>query len=675
MKVIVAEKPSVARDLAKVLGARTRRDGYLEGAGYQITWCFGHMVQLAEPARYNEAWKRWRAETLPMLPEEFKLLGIDSSRAQLKVLKQLLHAKATEVVVNACDAGREGELIFRYVYDLLDCDKPTERLWLASMTDVAIRRGFERLEPGSRYDALADAARCRSEADWLVGLNATRAMTLRCREQGAGQELMSIGRVQTPTLALIVQREQEIEAFEPETFWQVYATFDAGEQERGIEPHYEGLWTGKKKIDRFTTKESAEEVIKQVLGLGRGEVLSTEHKEVKERPPQLFDLTSLQRECNRRFGYSAQQTLDLAQGLYERHKLITYPRTDSNYLTEDMREGLPGVLRALKEEARYESWCQELLGALPLKVTRRVIQDAEVGDHHAIIPTEKCPALDRLSEQERRVYDLITRRFIAAFYPDALFALTRIMTGVGTHRFETRGKVRKEAGWQRVLPPPSKRQQEQQQRSQGSGAKKKPQQSEPILPNVSRGDQVGLLKARVHEGATKAPRRYSESALLGAMERAGQGLKDAQLRRAMKESGLGTPATRASIIETLLKREYVARQGKQLVAQPRGRLLIEALPAEELKSAELTGRWEAKLTQVARGEMAREAFMAQARALTGQLTESLLCGELTLPEGAHRGGAQRARGRGARALPGVPGGGARGGSRLIAATGAGRAAS
>lgn len=620
MKLIIAEKPSVARDLAKVLGAKSRRDGYIEGNGYKVSWCFGHMVQLAEPARYDESWKKWSAATLPMLPEQFKLIGIASSKDQLKNLKTLMYDNAVTSIINACDAGREGELIFRYVYDLLKCKKPVERLWLASMTDSAIKQGFGGLQPGTDYDDLADAARCRSEADWLVGLNATRAMTIRCREKGAGKELMSIGRVQTPTLAIIVNREQEIEAFVPETFWQVYASFDAGDQPEGIEPHYEGIYS-KKQVDRFNKKADAQAVVDAIKGQ-TAKVTRTEHKEVKERHPLLFDLTSLQREANQRYGYSAQQTLDTAQALYERHKLLTYPRTDSNYLTKDMKKGLPNVVRAVSVSP-YDGFCKTLLAQKALKITTRIVNDKEVGDHHAIIPTDRKPNTSQLTDQEGKIYDLVVRRFLAAFYPDAIFATTKITTTVAKHTFLTSGKVRKQAGWQEVMPPPKWRK---------SAKSKSGKKGTPILPNVSKGDAVEVVKQRLHEGTTQPPRRYSESALLGAMERAGNKLEDAEMRRAMKEAGLGTPATRASIIETLLRREYIARKGKMLVPLPKGRLIIEAMPAEELKSASLTGEWEARLTRVAEGEMARTDFMAQVRTLTGSLTDTLLNQALTIPQ-------------------------------------------
>lgn len=626
--LVIAEKPSVARDIARVFNVRTKRDGYFESERLWVTWCLGHMVQLAEPDRYNSDWKRWTRQALPMIPDEFKLEPINSSRDQYQVVKKLLADSRVDVVVNACDAGREGELIFRYVYELAKGKKPIKRAWLASMTDEAIRTAFKGLHDGQRYDALADAARSRSEADWLVGLNATRAMTLQCRAAGAG-ELMSVGRVQTPTLAMLVEREQEIEAFVPEDFWQVYATFDASPQAEGLPTSYEGLWT-KGKQDRVNSAALAEQILEEVEGQD-GELVEVKHKNIKERPPLLFDLTSLQRLANQRYGYSAQSTLDAAQSLYEKYKLLTYPRTDSNYLTEDMRGGLSGVVGSLNVPP-YDEFSQHLLGQGSLKTSKRIINNDEVGDHHAIIPTDKRPDLHQLPERERHIYDLVVRRFLAAFYPDAVFATTVITTKVGEHTFVTRGKLRVEAGWQVVEPPFAERRAQEQAAAKGKKRGKKDQEPEPMLPTVTQGQLLPLVDGRVHQGQTSPPKRYSESALLGAMERAGQGLDDAAMRRAMKESGLGTPATRASVIETLLKRDYIRRDRKNLVPTPLGRGLIESIPFDELKSAQLTGQWEAKLNRMADGKLDRAQFMTEVRQLTSRLTDTILSKALELSD-------------------------------------------
>ena len=623
MRLIITEKPSVARDIARVLGAKSKHQGYIEGKNVRISWCFGHMAQLAEPAAYKAEWKKWRADELPMIPDSFKLVGRSGARDQIKVLKTQLNSTDITEVVNACDAGREGELIFRYVYELCKARKPVKRLWLSSMTDTAIRQAFKTLHPGKQYDPLADAARCRSEADWLVGLNATRALTIRARKFG-GSDVMSVGRVQTPTLAMIVDREIEIEAFTPESFWQVYATFgvDPATQADDVDPFYEGVWTHKKQ-DRTYKKEEAEKILEEIEGQA-AKVVKVQHKDIRQRPPSLFDLTSLQREANKRFGFSAQKVLDIAQSLYEKHKLLTYPRTDSNYLTTDMKKGLPGILDKISVPP-YDTFCQELLGDLPLKVTKRIVDDDEVGDHHAIIPTDRTPDLTKLDAGEKKVYDLVVRRFIGAFYPDAVFATTKIATAVGEqgHMFVTSGRMRKEAGWQAVDPPPKY-----------NPKKSKGKKPDPIMPSVKKGDEVSVDKQRLHEGQTQPPKRYNENLLLGAMERAGSNLDDDVLRRAMKESGLGTPATRAGTIELLLKREYIQRKGKNLVPTDKGRALVLAVPVDDLKSAALTGAWEAKLTRVAEGKLDRKTFMKEVNKLTEKITTALLEQEIDIPEGA-----------------------------------------
>jgi DNA topoisomerase-3 len=611
----------VARDLAKIMKASTRRDGYYEGDKIWVSWCVGHMVQLSEPAAYDEAWKRWSRASLPMLPETFKLSAIGRTRDQLDVLKKLLKRDEITEVVNACDAGREGELIFRYVYDVARAKKPVKRLWLASLTPQAVRAAWGVMKPGTDYDALGDAARCRSEADWLVGLNATRAMTIQGRASGGRNDLMSVGRVQTPTLAMIVEREREIEDFTPETFWQVYAKFDAGEQETPDQDRvYEGCWTAKRGgKDRFDKKEDAEAVVAAIEGK-QGEVTKLVQKDIKERPPLLFDLTSLQRLANKRFAFSAQHTLDLAQALYEKHKLITYPRTDSNHLTQDMVKGLVPALKACSVGG-WAAHAQALVAAPKLRITKRVVNDDEVGDHHAIIPTDKAPNLTKLTKDEQTLYELVCRRFIAAFFPDAVFATTRAETTVDKkHMFVTKGRVRKVAGWQEVEPP-----------ARYARKGKKGKSPDPTLPRIDKNASYPVDATRLHEGQTKPPKRYSEDLLLGAMERAGRGLDDAEMRRAMKESGLGTPATRASIIETLLRREYVRRAGKNIVPTPKGRALVDAIPSDALKSPELTGEWESKLSKVAGGKMSREEFMKGARELTASLIDDILSTKLDLP--------------------------------------------
>ncbi|MEM1348798.1 MAG: DNA topoisomerase, partial [Myxococcota bacterium] len=508
VQLVVTEKPSVARDLARIMGVRGKRDGYLEGDRIWITWCYGHLVTLAEPERQDASWKRWSRDTLPMIPESFELDTIASSREQYGVVRRLLRSSDIDEVINACDAGREGELIFRYVYELAGCRKAVRRLWLASLTDQSVRQAWRAMRPGSDYDALGDAARSRAEADWLVGLNATRAMTIQSRRAGSRSGLMSVGRVQTPTLALLAERERAIEEFVPEPFWQVFATFDASPQDDEIPTTYEGVWTRaedpdaakpskdetpqerrqrykeeRERRERLKTQEEARAIVDAVSG-ETGEVMRVHERDVRERPPLLFDLTALQREANRRFGFSAKRTLDIAQSLYERHKLLTYPRTDSRHLTKDMRPKLEGLLENLSVGS-YQSFCEAVL-AKKLKVTKRMVDDTQVTDHHAIIPTEKTPSSSGLDRDEIRIYDLVARRFIAGFCPDAVFATTRIETTVGEHLFVTRGRSRKQAGWQEVEGMSASR-------SGGEGR----EASGALLPSLARGKQAPVESTRV----------------------------------------------------------------------------------------------------------------------------------------------------------------------------------
>ena len=605
VRLVITEKPSVARDIARVLGARTRHDGYLEGAGVRVAWCLGHLLELQEPHEYEAEWKRWRLADLPMLPDPLRFRPIKRTSKQLSVLKRLLRASDVDLVVNGCDAGREGELIFRLVYDHAfggGRGKAVKRLWISSLTDQAIHRGFASLEPGAAFDRLGDAARCRSEADWLVGLNATRALTLVTRKGGADGVLMSLGRVQTPTLAMIVRREDEIDAFVPEPFWQVLARFQPRRPDLAT---YEGTWR-RGDSDRMKTEAEARAVADAVRARP-GQAAKVERKSVRERPPFLFDLTALQKRANQRFAMSADRTLKAAQALYEQHKAITYPRTDSRFLTADMAPKLPAVVRRL-EQSPWSAAAQAVAAA-NLRPGPRVIHDAEVGDHHAIIPTGRLPDLERLGQDERRVFELVARRLLAALLPDAVFASTRIETRVGDHAFLSIGRVRLEEGWQLAEPPPPP---------------KPGQRPTPDLPAIDRGDAVDVAAVRVLEGKTQPPKRFDEATLLGAMERPDRHLDDesegpapeAEVRRAMKASGLGTPATRASIIETLLRREFIRRERKSLVPTTRGRALVGAVPTPELLSAALTGEWEARLARMAEGGADRASFMADIRAFT-----------------------------------------------------------
>jgi DNA topoisomerase-3 len=617
VQLIVAEKPSVARDIARVLGVRAQGRGSLQGGERVITWCVGHLVELDEPAAYDPRWKSWRLDTLPMIPERFRLRPVGSSKDQLEVVRQLLCERRFTEVVNACDAGREGELIFRYVYELAGARLPIRRLWISSMTDEAIRAGFEALRPGTQYDALADAARCRSEADWLVGLNATRAVTVRLRT-GPESTLYSIGRVQTPTLALVVERERTIRAFVPRDYWELKARL----ARRGGEG-FTATWT-RGRITRFGVRSLAEAVVERDRAHGaasdpQGPVVEkVDQKKTREPPPFLFDLTSLQRTANRRFGLSASRTLEIAQALYETHKVLTYPRTDSRHLSHDLAGELPKIFRGVAQIPDYAPLVAPLIEQPPSPRNRRVFDDAMVQDHHAIIPTGKAARLEALDRDEKRVFDLVVRRFLGAFYPDAEFANTELVVRVGAleegktapqagdretmlevlppppDRYVARGRVRLAPGWQAVAGYGDE-----------AGGKDETEQSLPAVTVGERLDGEFDLLAR----QTKPPPRHTEASLLSAMETAGKAIEDEDLRRAMRDCGLGTPATRAATIETLLKRDFLAREGKTLVPTPVGMGLLDALPVPSLASPELTGSWEARLARIARAEEPRARFM------------------------------------------------------------------
>jgi len=635
MKLVITEKPSVARDLAKVLGATSRRNGWLEGNGLKISWCFGHMVELQDPAHYNQAWKRWAMDSLPMIPERFELKLREGVDEQWGVLCKLMRDREVKEVINACDAGREGELIFRYVYQMAVCSLPARRLWVSSLTDSAITAAWGQMTPASNYDALADAARCRGEADWLVGLNVTRAMTCLARS-GGGDQLLSVGRVQTPTLAMIINRDKEIADFVPTPFWQLKATFTAkviaGDDGREEEGSWKATWfnpssksTSKEKkkgkpeeVDRAERLDTAEDA-NLLIDAARGRIgviSSAQYKQTSEKPPLLYDLTSLQRRANQRYGYSAQRTLQLAQDLYEKHKLISYPRTDARYITPDQVAELPGILKGIAKLPVYAPYCAAIT-ASPIRPGKRVVNAAEVGDHHAILPTGRTPSAHHLSPEEKRVFDLVARRFMAALSEDALFDVANLITDIAPDpaavlpdgvqaplKFRARGRICRREGWRAVDPPGKSKQIE--------------------LPRVNKGDNAVANPIKVTKGQTRPPRAHSDASLLRAMETAGRDLDldldDAKLKRAMRGAGLGTPATRAAIIQTLLNRQYIERKGRDILGTDRGRALVAAIPVEELLSAALTGRWEARLSNIASGSESRAVFMADVgRSLTGMI--------------------------------------------------------
>jgi DNA topoisomerase III len=611
MRLIVAEKPSVGRDIASALGKHRRGKGTLVGEGWTVTWALGHLAELAPPDAYGEQFKKWRLETLPILPERFKVRVNQKTREQFAVVKQLLQDPSVTEVVNACDAGREGELIFAYLYGLSRCKKSVSRLWISSLTPEAIRGGFASLRDGRSMKPLEDAARSRSEADWIVGMNATRAYSVRFGRPG---NVLSVGRVQTPTLRLLVQREKEIEDFKPEKFWSVHARFARDGNS------YDGVWF-RKKLNRLAQKEAAEKIAAKVRG-GTGVVTKAEKKTVTERHPLLYDLTELQRNANARFGFTAERTLRAAQHLYEERKLITYPRTSSRYLSKDMVGGLKKRIEATTALAGLAAFAEKLLGLSKLPVNKRVVDDTKVTDHHAIVPTGKRLSSD-LPPDEAKIYDLVARRFLAVFFPAARFENTTVVTEVRGETFLSKGRVVLEAGWRALYPD-------------GVGGKK--EKEPPVLPEIEVGQEWAVAKVGIKEGETKPPPRYSESALLGAMETAGKFVEDEELRQAMKESGLGTPATRAAIIERLIRVGYVEREKKILVPTPKGRSLISLLKESTLSSPELTARWEERLAKLEKGAERRPDFMSDISGFATKLVEEVrgMQGEKLAPPSRNR---------------------------------------
>jgi DNA topoisomerase-3 len=601
--LVIAEKPSVGRDLAAALpGTFQKSETHLESDDYVITWAVGHLVELAEPDDYDERWKKWRMADLPILPEDFRLKPRDAkSRKQLTAIRKLLERKDVDRVINACDAGREGELIFAYIYEAAGAEKPVQRLWISSMTKQAIREGFERLRPGEQLAPLEAAARSRSEADWLVGMNATRAATIRGRAWVGG--VVSLGRVQTPTLAMIVRREREIQAFVAQPYRLVRARFD---------PRYEGLWFEGDETRIFGDLERADRIVEKVSG-AEGTVELVERKEQSERAPLLYDLTSLQRDANRRFGFSARRTLQAAQSLYEGKKAITYPRTSSRFLSGDLVPQLKPTAATLEPIADYREAARFVLGLAKLPLGR-VVNDAGVDDHHAIIPTDVEHDVSQFTPDERRVFDLIAKRFLAVFHPPARYARTTVVTEVEGERFRTRGKITLEAGWRGVYGVQADAEKPQDEEGEGEGVE---------LPELVQGQRVRCVEAEAEAKETKPPPRYTEATLLSAMETAGKLIDDDELREAMKERGLGTPATRAETIETLIRREYIERLGRDLQATPKGIQVITMLEAHPLTSPELTGDWEKRLTDIEHGNGDRSAFMDEIESFTRATVEQI----------------------------------------------------
>jgi DNA topoisomerase-3 len=593
MKVVITEKPSVARDIASVLKITDKKNGYIEGRGCAITWAFGHLVTLLDPGEYNPELRKWRLDSLPFIPDTFQLKLIENPGVaeQFATIKRL--CQEAEEIVCATDAGREGELIFRYILSLSECEeKPIKRLWLSSLTPEAIQEAFKELKDGHDYDPLYAAAKCRSESDWIVGLNATRFYTVRHGRLSAGDDrvLWSIGRVQTPVLAMIVQRDDEIMKFRPKPFWELATTYRATVFK----------FTG----DRFEQPEQAQELLDKITGQPFT-VTAVSGKQKKEQPPQLFDLTTLQREINKSNGLSAADTLAATQNLYE-SKLVTYPRTDSRYLSADMKPRIPGILEKLKS-MRAEQIAPLDLAKLPF--TNRIVDDKKVTDHHAIIPTGIIPG--SLGPNEQIVYNAITTQFIAAFYPVCIKKITTVDGESAEVKFQAKGTVIVEPGWSVLFPKKKKK-----KKADDDG-----EEDEQTLPTFKKGES-GDHEPSTREGKTKPPQAFSENSLLGAMEAAGKWVDDDTLREALKERGIGTPATRAAIIETLLRRNYIRREKKQIRATDMGRCLIALIQDPLLKSPEMTGEWEEQLKKIERGESQASEFMEGIVGYTRGLIES-----------------------------------------------------
>lgn len=588
MKLCIAEKPSVARDIAKVLGADTPKQGYFEGNGYWVTWTFGHLCTLKEPHDYGPHLKSWNLIFLPIIPDPFgiKLISNPGVEKQFKIIEKLV--ADCEEVINCGDAGQEGEVIQRWVLHKAKCKKPIKRLWISSLTEAAIKEGFNNLKPSKDYQNLYLAGNARAIGDWLLGINATRLFT---RKFGGNKSVLSIGRVQTPTLAMLVQRQKEMDAFNTEDYWELKTKY------RDV--------VFNAAIDRLKTKEKAEKGL-EYLKQHPFEIISFEIKEGKEKNPRLFDLTALQVEANKKFGFSAEHTLKYIQNLYEK-KHTTYPRVDTTYLSESLHPQIPAVLQSMN---LYKEFTAPLL-AQPIPKSKAVFDDSKVTDHHAIIPTEIAPS-SNLSREEKLIYDLVAKRFISVFYPECKISNTLVEGQVGTIPFKTTGRQILEPGWREVYIKDKK-----------EDTEKKEKDEEQTIPEFKVGEK-GPHKPLIHQGKTSPPKPYTEATLLRAMETAGKQVDDEELREMMKNNGIGRPSTRANIIETLFRRKYIERKKKNIFATSTGVELIDTIQDELLKSPELTGEWESKLRKIERGEYDASQFKEELIEMVTNLTRSVI---------------------------------------------------
>lgn len=603
-KLVISEKPSVAADIARVLGRAKKCDDYYENDEYVIASALGHLVELNMPADIDKKYARWSLSNLPIIPEKFKLKPIEKTKAKLAALKKLLSRKDIDGVINACDAGREGELIFTYIYEITKCKLPRQRLWVSSMTPSSILEAFSNLKSQEEMESLQDAARCRSESDWLVGINGTRAITSRMYGS-RGKSLASVGRVQTPTLAMIVEREHEIQNFKPTRYWKITAEFEI---ENG---KYEGVYQrpdfkqkdkdANDKADRIWSHADAERVLNEVRA-GGGAKVSDKKTQSKQIAPRLYDLTTLQREANNKYSFPANKTLSIAQSLYEKHKMITYPRTDSRALPDDYRGVVVRTMESMAEP--YRRFAQKAVDeGYVKKAGKRIFDSKQVSDHFALMPTDVSGK--KLTDDEAKIYDMIARRFVAAFYPEAVFDVTTRISAVGSNIFKTEGKVLRSAGWLDVY-------------------NKETSDKEILPPLADEKERAKMLEAHLKEEYTKPPARYTEATLLSAMEGAGKLLDDEELADAMKDKGLGTPATRAQIIENLIAHKLVERERRDLIPTARAESLIrflDALAIDALTSPSMTGEWEQKLRLIERKQLSRKTFMDGICAMTTQIVD------------------------------------------------------
>lgn len=590
--LVLAEKPSVARDIARVLGCKQKGDGCIIGPNYIVTWALGHLVTLADPDAYDDKYKAWRLEDLPMLPDKMKLVTIKQTAKQYRAVSALMKREDVDKLVIATDAGREGELVARWIMMKAHCKKPAYRLWISSQTDRAIKEGFANLKPAKEYDNLYHSAQARAEADWLVGLNTTRALTCKYNAQ------LSAGRVQTPTLALIVKREEEILAFQPKDYYSVQAIFKG----------FNATFRDKKNNTRFSDKAFAEKIAESAKGK-KGTVAKVEKTAKKTPPPAAYDLTELQRDANKKYGYSAKQTLSLMQSLYEYHKVLTYPRTDSRYITDDIVATIPERLRAMAV-GPYQSAAMKL-ARNPIQ-TKHIVNNAKVSDHHAIIPTEQSPNLAKLSYEERNIYDLVVKRFMAVLSAPMEYDEVKLQIDVGDNSFYAKGKTIKTAGWKEFYGMTDDEEDEDSEnRSQD-------------LPEMRQGVQLDVLNAKIISGKTRPPARYTEATLLSAMENPVGQIEDKNLKKVIATtSGLGTPATRADIIEKLFDNFSIERVGKEIHPTAKGKQLIKIVPAD-LKSAELTAKWEQQLQNISKGTANMKQFIGEMRDYSTSLVSMVI---------------------------------------------------